>query len=125
MRSLTYSSPSRTRACLPRSSSCSGASARSLPRPASPGVTPIHITETGWPTDDQRTEKAQAEVLAAVAAAVVASDVGVQACEWFGLRDGRTTATWSARFGVLRDDYTRKPAFATLQHLIANQAAHS
>ena len=90
-----------------------------------PGVTPIHITETGWPTDDQRTEKAQAEILAAVAAAVVASDVGVQAYEWFGLRDGHTTATWSARFGVLRDDYTRKPAFATLQHLIANQAART
>ena len=90
-----------------------------------PRVTPIHITETGWPTDDQRTEKAQAEVLAAVAATVVASDVAVQAYEWFGLRDGRTTATWSARLGVLRDDYTRKPAFATLQQLIANQAART
>ena len=55
---------------------------------------------------------------------VVASDVAVQAYEWFGLRDGRTTATWSA-LGVLRDDYTRKPAFATLQHLIANQAART
>jgi len=50
--------------------------------------------------------------------------VAVQAYEWFGLRDGRTTATWSA-LGVLRDDYTRKPAFATLQHLIANQAART
>jgi len=59
-----------------------------------------------------------------VAATVVASHVGVQAYEWFGLRDGRTTATWSA-LGVLRDDYTRKPAFATLQHLIANQAART
>jgi hypothetical protein len=44
---------------------------------------------------------------------------GVQACEWFGLRDGLTTAAWSARFGILRDDYTPKPAFTTLQHLIA------
>jgi hypothetical protein len=71
-----------------------------------PEATPIHITETGWPTDDQRTESAQAEVLAAVADAVIASDAGVQGCEWFGLRDGLTTAAWSARFGILRDDYT-------------------
>jgi hypothetical protein len=54
---------------------------------------PIHITETGWPTGDQRTESTQAEVLAAVADAVTASDAGVQACEWFGLRDELTTAT--------------------------------
>jgi hypothetical protein len=84
-----------------------------------PEATPIHITETGWPTDDQRTESAQAEVLAAVAGAVIASDAGAQACEWFGLRDGLTTAAWSARFGILRDDYTPKPAFTTFQHLIA------
>lgn len=62
---------------------------------------------------------AQADVLAAVAGAVIASDAGVQACEWFGLRDGLTTAAWSARFGILRDDYTPKPAFTALQHLIA------
>jgi hypothetical protein len=84
-----------------------------------PGATPIHVTETGWPTDDQRTESAQADVLTAVAAAVIASDAGVQACEWFGLRDGLTAAAWSARFGILRDDYTLKPAFTALQHLIA------
>jgi hypothetical protein len=76
-----------------------------------PEATPIHITETGWPTDAQRTESAQADVLAAVAGAVIASDAGVRACEWFGLRDGLTTAAWSARFGILRDDYTPKPAF--------------
>jgi hypothetical protein len=69
-----------------------------------PEATQIHITETGWPTDDRRTESAQA---------------GVQACEWFGLRDGLTTSAWSARFGILRDDYTPKPAFTVLQHLIA------
>ena len=71
------------------------------------------------PPSDRRTESAQAEVLAAVAGAVIASDAGAQACEWFGLRDGLTTAAWSARFGILRDDYTPKPAFTTLQHLIA------
>jgi hypothetical protein len=88
-----------------------------------PGTTPIHITETGWPTDGQRTESTQAEVLAAVAGAVIASGTNVGAYEWFGLRDGLTTATWTARFGILRDDYAPKPAFAAIQHFIASHAA--
>jgi hypothetical protein len=88
-----------------------------------PDATPIHITETGWPTGDRRTESAQAQVLAAVANAVIASGTGVRAYEWFGLRDGLTTATWTARFGILRDDYAPKPAFATIQHLITSQTA--
>lgn len=90
-----------------------------------PEATPIHITETGWPTDDQRTESAQADVLAAVADAVIASDVGIQVCEWFGLRDGLSTAAWSARFGILRDDYTPKAAFSTLQHIVSGQTART
>jgi hypothetical protein len=85
-----------------------------------PETTPIHMTETGWPTDDERTEDTQARVLTAVADAVLASGTGVRAYEWFGLRDGLTRGTWAARFGVLRDDYTPKPGFAALQRLIAD-----
>lgn len=84
-----------------------------------PAQTPIHITETGWPTGGQRTEEAQAQVMTAVADAIIASDAGIQACEWFGLRDGNTDAEWTARFGVLRDDYTAKPAFAAIQNIAA------
>ncbi len=84
-----------------------------------PATTPIHLTETGWPTDDKRTEAVQAQVLATVADTVLNSDAGVTAHEWFGLRDGLTTATWFARFGILRDDYTPKPAFTTVQNIIA------
>jgi len=87
-----------------------------------PAGTPIHLTETGWPTGDQRTEDAQAAVLAAVAGAVAASEAGVAAIEWFGLRDGLSAGPWSVRFGILRDDYTAKPAFATLAGIIAGQA---
>ena len=56
---------------------------------------------------------------------MIASGTGVRAYEWFGLRDGLTTATWTARFGILRDDYAPKPAFATLQHLIASHTARN
>lgn len=87
-----------------------------------PARTPIHLTETGWPTGERRTEDAQAAVLAAVARAVAASDAGVTAVEWFGLRDGLSTGPWSVRFGILRDDYTAKPAFATVAGIIADQA---
>lgn len=86
-----------------------------------PEATPIHLTETGWPTDGERPEDAQARVLIAVADAVLASRTGVRAYEWFGLRDGLTSGTWAARFGVLRDDYTPKPAFAAIEQLIASQ----
>jgi hypothetical protein len=84
-----------------------------------PATTPIHLTETGWPTDEQRTEDVQAQILATVAEAVLDSDAGVTAYEWFGLRDGLTTATWFARFGILRDDYTQKPAFTVVQNIIS------
>jgi hypothetical protein len=83
-----------------------------------PGSTPIHLTETGWPTGEQRGEHTQASVLAAVADAVCRSNVGVTTYEWFGLRDGLSTAPWYARFGILRDDYSLKPAFTALQDLI-------
>ncbi|HVT66327.1 MAG TPA: hypothetical protein VHF26_01165, partial [Trebonia sp.] len=88
-----------------------------------PDATPIHVTETGWPTGDGRSEDTQAQVLAAVADAVLASGTGVAAYEWFGLRDGLSTAGWTARFGLLHDDYTPKPAFAAVRHLIAGPAA--
>jgi hypothetical protein len=90
-----------------------------------PEATPLHVTETGWPTGDRRTESTQAQVLATVADAVIASGTGVRAYEWFGLRDGLTTATWTARFGILRDNYAPKPAFATLQHLITRHATRT
>jgi len=90
-----------------------------------PEATPIHITETGWPTGDRRTESTQAQVLATVADAAIASGTGVRAYEWFGLRDGLTTATWTARFGILRDNHAPKPAFATLQHLITSHTART
>ena len=90
-----------------------------------PASTPIHVTETGWPTGERRTESDQAQVLTAVADAVIASGTGVGAYEWFGLRDGLTAANWTARFGILRDDYAPKPAFAAVRGLIASQAARS
>lgn len=82
-------------------------------------ATPIHITETGWPTGPGRDERTQARVMTAVARAVIDAGAGVDAYEIFGLRDGLTSGAWSQRFGLLRDDYTPKPAYHEIQRLIA------
>jgi hypothetical protein len=86
-----------------------------------PAGTPIHITETGWPTDDDHDEATQAEVLVTVADAVT----GVAVYEFFGLRDGLTAGARTSRFGLLRDDYTRKPAFGAVRDLVSRAAALS
>ena len=83
-----------------------------------PERTPIHVTETGWPTGDHRDEDKQARVLPKVARAIL--DTGeVSAYEFFGLRDGRTDGNWRTGFGLLRDDYTPKPAYEQARRLIA------
>lgn len=92
---------------------------RSVTRDAGvPEHTPIHITETGWPTGNDRDEDKQARVLPAVARAIL--DTGeVSVYEFFGLRDGRTDGNWRTGFGLLHDDYTPKPAYAQVRRLIA------
>ncbi|MCX4098162.1 hypothetical protein [Nocardia sp. alder85J] len=84
-----------------------------------PVRTPVHITETGWPTGPDRDEATQCEVLRTVADAVLAANAGVAVYEFFGLRDGRGDAGWTNGFGLLRDDYTPKPAFGVVRDLIA------
>ncbi|WP_040836594.1 hypothetical protein [Nocardia brevicatena] len=88
-----------------------------------PESTPVHITETGWPTGPERNEATQRIVLETVARAALDTGVGVSAYEFFGLRDGRSDAGWTARFGLLRDDYTAKPAFHAIRDLIADCSA--
>lgn len=89
-----------------------------------PASVPIHITETGWPTGPEHSEEEQARVIGAVAAAVldVAGDAGVDTYELFGLRDGRSDGPRMNRFGLLRDDHSAKPAFATIRTLVATHA---
>jgi hypothetical protein len=83
-----------------------------------PERTPIHITETGWPTGADRDESRQARVLRTVAEAI--SETGeVSVYEFFSLRDGITDGSWRNGFGLLRDDYTPKPAYDAVRQLIA------
>ena len=83
-----------------------------------PEATPIHVTETGWPTGLTRDEAKQARILRTVAEAVAATGE-VSVYEFFSLRDGITDGSWHNGFGLLRDDYTPKPAYGDVQRLIA------
>ncbi|QIK71882.1 hypothetical protein G7070_05850 [Propioniciclava coleopterorum] len=80
-------------------------------------ATPIHVTETGWPTGHTRDEAKQARILQAVAEAVaVTGEVSVY--ELFSLRDGISDGNWQNGFGLLYDDYAPKPSYDAVRRLI-------
>ncbi|GAB2495887.1 hypothetical protein GCM10027187_73280 [Streptosporangium sandarakinum] len=84
--------------------------------------TPIRICENGWPTSPDRPEEQQAIVLESVVRTVHAlrADLNVTHWELFALRDADSSKdSLFHRFGVLRDDYSPKPAFHTLRRLIS------
>lgn len=86
-----------------------------------PSGVPMHITETGWPTGPENSEEHQVRVMESVARTVfgLASEVGVDTYEIFGLRDGLSSGPRENRFGLLRDDYSAKPVYETVKRLIA------
>jgi hypothetical protein len=91
-----------------------------------PDSVPIHITENGWPTGEGRTPEKQAAVLEAIVRAVYAQRTAfnVTHYELFALRDGNSAnPDLFHQFGILRDDYTPKPAFDTYRKLIAELGA--
>jgi hypothetical protein len=84
--------------------------------------TPIRICENGWPTGPDRSPEQQADVLEAVLRAVHArrDELNVTHWELFTLRDADSfNDDMFHQFGVLRDDYTPKPAFERLRALFA------
>ena len=88
-----------------------------LTRIGVPAATPIRVCENGWPTGPDRPEEMQADVLEAVIR--TCARLGVARWQLFALRDADSSGDtpWH-RFGVLRDDYSPKPAFHRLRALI-------
>jgi hypothetical protein len=85
-------------------------------------ATPIRICENGWPTGPGRSEQDQAEVLDTVLRAVHARrhELNISHWELFALRDADSRhGDPFHQFGVVRDDYTPKPAFERLRRTIA------
>ncbi len=84
--------------------------------------TPIHLEEIGYPTGPGRSEATQRAFLGSFVRAInrYRGTYNVTGFNWFGLRDNNSAGpNFQSFFGLLRDDYTPKPAFAVYRALIA------
>jgi hypothetical protein len=87
-------------------------------------ATAIHISENGFPTGPGRSEETQSEVLVAMVRSVdaIRATYGVTDYRWFDLRDSSSAdPSIESQYGITRDDYSPKAAFATYRDLIAGQ----
>jgi hypothetical protein len=87
-----------------------------------PQTYPIHITEHGWPTGPARSPERQAEVVELVLRTIHEhrKQFNITHYEHFALRDANSSnPDLLAQFGLLRDDYSPKPAFERYCQLIA------
>ena len=88
-------------------------------------ATAIHIAENGFPTGVGRSEELQSQVLVAMVRSVEAirATYGVTDYRWFDLRDSSSAdPSIESQYGITRDDYSPKPAFATYRDLIAGSS---
>jgi hypothetical protein len=93
-----------------------------MPRAGLSNSTTITVAETGWPTSATRSELTQAAVLRDILGAVqsVSALYGVTDLRWFDLRDANTASGQLENgYGLLRDDYSAKPAFGAYRELVA------
>ncbi|WP_088066437.1 glycoside hydrolase family protein [Gottfriedia luciferensis] len=88
---------------------------------------PIRITENGWPTGKnpfiqvERSYNQQAIVLEKVIRTVYSlrQELNITHYEFFGLRDADSSKDdLFHQFGIMKDDYTPKPAFFTFKKLV-------
>ena len=86
----------------------------------------LWISENGYATNLGRTEASQEEALRSTLAEMhrLSGTLGITDYRWFNLRDNDSDGTdlFSA-VGLLRDDHSRKPAFAVLRDAVASVGA--
>ncbi|GIE87591.1 hypothetical protein [Actinoplanes regularis] len=90
-----------------------------------PDSVPMRITEHGWGTGPDRSYARQAEVLTLVIGIVAeqAATLNIDTYEHFALRDADSdNPNPLFQLGLLRSDYTPKPAFAVYRDLIASSS---
>jgi hypothetical protein len=86
-----------------------------------PESLPLRIAENGWATGPDRPYERQAQVLEANIRTVhrLCQELNITHYELFGLRDADSSNENSFfQFGILRDDYTPKPAFEVYRRLV-------
>ena len=97
-----------------------------LPAAGIPATMPIHIGENGWPTNPTRSYARQAEVLETIIRAVhkYREEFNITKYELFDLRDADSSQdNIFYQFGLLRDDYSPKPAYKIFKQLVAELSA--
>jgi hypothetical protein len=88
--------------------------------------TPIHLEELGYPTGPGRSEATQRTALRAFVRTAhrYRGTYNVTSLNWFGLRDNNSAGpNFQSFFGLLRDDYSRKPAFRAYRRLVRRLGA--
>jgi len=100
---------------------------RDLAAAGIPASVPIRVTENGWPTGTnplsgaRRSPDRQAEVIDAIVRAVhhLREELNISHYMLFGLRDADSSEPGLFhQFGIMRDDYTPKPAYHAFRQLI-------
>ncbi|GAA1953668.1 hypothetical protein [Catenulispora subtropica] len=97
---------------------------RALPAAGIGADVPFRIAENGWPTGPDRTEERQAEVLQTILDTVagLSGPLAITGYSHFCLRDADSAhPSLFGGFGLLRDDYTPKPAFAVFRRACRRQ----
>jgi hypothetical protein len=99
-----------------------------LPDADIPATVPIHIEENGYPTGPGRTYEDQKAALESMvgAANTYRANYNVTNYFWFDLRDADTSSpNFQQQYGLMRDDYTPKPAFDAYRGLVAKLSLRS
>jgi hypothetical protein len=96
-----------------------------MPKAGIPDRVPIKVEENGWPTGPGRSEDYQVQAMRSMVGAVddFRGTYNVTDYRWFDLRDHATSSSnFQHHYGLLRDDYSEKPAFAVYRELMARMA---
>jgi hypothetical protein len=97
-----------------------------FPIPGIPASVPIKVEENGYPTGPGRPESEQVNAMEQMVRAVhdFRGTYNVTDYRWFDLRDHDSSSeNFQHHYGLLRDDYTPKPAFDLYRRLVAELSA--
>lgn len=99
----------------------------SMPQAGLGARIPIQVVENGWPTTAARSEARQAQVIADNVQTIrdYRANFNIRSYILFALRD-YLTASSDPQYGIMRDDYSKKPAFDAYRTAIRDtRCAHT
>jgi hypothetical protein len=100
---------------------------RYMPLAGIPRSVPLRVTENGYPTGPGRSAATQVTVMRAAIRAVyrARATYNITGYRWFDLRDAdSSSSSFESQYGLMRDDYSPKPAFGVYRELVAALSAH-